>query len=133
MAGGLIAAVWSARALRYPERRADTCPVRPWAVLVVLLLAAALPGQAAAARFDQPPPAEVAAGAPITFALSPSGFSVSSGVAVKLSNEPAWHRCLAPGQYTATLPPGGYVVQIADDTNRPWFDANEPSATTPEC
>ena len=99
----------------------------------LFVLALAVPGQAEAARFDQPPPGEVTAGTPVTFTISPSGFSAASGVAFKLSNEPSWHRCLAPGRYAVTPPAGSYVVQIADDTNRPWFDAHAPNETTPEC
>src|SRR4051812_27724113 len=110
------------RVLRPCDGRADTCRMsRRTVVAAVFTLALAAPGQAHAARFDQPPAAEVTAGTPVSFTISPSGSSVSSGVAFKLSNEPSWRRCLAPGQHTVTLPAGSYVVQIADDTNRAWF------------
>jgi hypothetical protein len=100
------------------------------ACCVVMLATSA---DAGAARFEQAPPSDNAAGAPVEFSLATDGLTVSSGVAYKLSNEASWHRCLAPGKVSVSLPPGGYVLAIADDTSRPWFDANVPASTTPEC
>jgi hypothetical protein len=101
--------------------------------LLVLAVALLAPATAQAAHFDAPPPTYNTTGVPITFPLAADGHSVSSGVAYKLSTETAWHRCLAPGPVTITPPAGDYTLQIADDTNRGWFDANLPQAQTPEC
>jgi hypothetical protein len=101
--------------------------------LGALLALLATPATARAAHFDAPPPPYDTSGAPISFTVSPDGQSAASGVAYKLSSDAGWHRCLAPGTITLTLPAGDYTVQIADDTNRAWFDQNEPHASTPEC
>lgn len=100
--------------------------------LVLGLLILLVPASAQAARFEQAPQS-VTAPAPVTFTLAADGQSVSSGVAYKLSTEQTWHRCLAPGPITLNLPPGGYRLDIADDTSRPWFDAHVPTSLTPEC
>jgi hypothetical protein len=102
------------------------------AMLIIIGLLAVI-ADAHAARFEQAPPNTTPAGTPVTFTLATDGLTVSSGVAYKLSNEAGWHRCLAPGKVSVSLPPGGYVLSIADDTSRPWFDANLPASTTPEC
>jgi hypothetical protein len=98
--------------------------------LLVLLVA---PAGARAAHFDAPPPPYDTSGVPFSFTVAPDGQSAASGVAYKLSSEAGWHRCLAPGTVTLALPAGDYTVQIADDTDRAWFDENEAQASTPEC
>jgi hypothetical protein len=106
--------------------------MRPRLVLGLLVLA--FPAQAHAARFDQAPPTYNQTGAPLTFVLHGDGNSASSGVAYKLSSETAWHRCLPLNStITLTLPAGDYTIQIADDSNRAWFDQNLPQSQTPEC
>lgn len=94
----------------------------------------AFPAAASAAHFDQAPPVYNQTGTPFNVVPHGDGLSVSSGVAYKLSNETAWHRCLAlTPTVTLNLPAGDYSIEIADDISRAWFDQNLPQDPTPEC